>query len=246
MTMHKKFSINGQSGFTLVEIMIVAAIMVFVVGAILAIYTAQQKSQGLQEQVIEMQQNIRSALLHVTRDIRQAGCDPLETAGATITVAARGQIRFSMDVAGHPVNPTAADGATDDANEDMIFGLDPAVDTTLPPDGFPDTAATADFSRNDVNGLNVFQPIAENIEAVEFNYLDEDGNTIATPIASQADRNSIRAVQVSMLVRSSRQDSKFLNTATYTTAAGTVWGPFNDSFRRRFETVTIQCRNMGL
>lgn len=242
----KKHLIDNQSGFTLVEAMIALVITVVFLGSILATYTTQHKSQSVQKQVAEMQQNIRSAMLHMTRDIRQAGCDPRQISGAGITVATRGQIGFTMDIAGHAVNPNDGDGATDDANENIIFGLDPAVDTDLPPDGIPDAAATADFCRNDVNGANIFQPIAENIEMVEFNYLDEDGVAIAAPITSQADRNRIRAVQISLLVRSSRQDSKLLNTATYTTAGGTVWDPPDDGFRRRIEMTTIQCRNMGL
>jgi len=133
-----------------------------------------------------------------------------------------------------------------DGDEDIIFSFDPAVDTDADPDGIPDTASAANFCRNDVNGPNLFSPIAENIERVEFTYLDEDGNLIAAPITSQTNLNRIRAVQVTLLVRTSRQDQKFLDTATYTTAAGTVWGPFNDSFRRRLSTTTIQCRNLGL
>ena len=68
----------------------------------------------------------------------------------------------------------------------------------------PDTEAVADFCRNDQNGVGTFQAIAENVQRVEFNYLDADGATIPAPITSNADRNRIRSVQVSMLVRASR------------------------------------------
>ncbi len=226
--------------------MIAVAIATFVLTATFATYSTQQKTQVIQDQVVEMQQNIRAAMLLMTRDIREAGCDPTQTAGAGIVTAATGQLRMTRDIAGHAVNPNQEDGDVTDANEDIIFGFDPTVDTDADPDGIPDTEAVANFCRNDANGAAAFQAIAENIERVEFNYIDEDGNTIAAPITSQADRNRIRAVQVSMLARSSRQDPKFLDTATYTTAAGTVWGPFNDSFRRRLSAATIQCRNRGL
>ena len=243
-----------QAGFTLIELMIAVAITAFVLAATFATYTTQQKSQVLQDQIAEMQQNLRAAMLMMTRDIREAGCDPKMTSGAGFVTATAGQIRFTRDIVGHLVNPNQEDGDVADANEDIIFGFDPTVDTDPDPDGIPDIAvagipvsATAgDFTRNDVNDTNIFQPIAENIQRVEFSYLDEDGIIIAAPITSQSERNRIRAVQVSLLVRSDQQDSNFLNTATYTTAAGTVWGPFNDRFRRRLATTTIHCRNEGL
>jgi type IV pilus assembly protein PilW len=194
-----------------------------------------------------MQQNIRAAMLTLTRDIREAGCDPREVAGARIVTAAPGQIRFTRDVAGHAVNPNNADGDVLDLNEDLIFGIDPAVDTDASPDGIPNTALVGNLTRNDVNdGTGIFQPIAQNIERLEFTYIDENGAVIAMPITSQADINRIRAVQVSILVRSADQDINFRNSLTYTTASGAVWGPFNDTFRRRFIATTIKCRNMGL
>ena len=235
-----------QAGFTLIELMIAIAITAFVLAAIFATYTTQQKSQVVQDQVADMQQNIRAAMVMMARDIREAGCDPTQKSGAGIVTADVGQIRITRDIAGNPVNPNQEDGDVSDANEDIVFGFNPAVDTDAIPDGVPDTALVADLCRNDVNATNIFNPIAQNIERVEFNYIDEDGAAIAAPITSQADLNRIRAVQISLLVRSSRQDPKFLNNTAYTTAGGTVWGPFNDSFRRRLSVTTIQCRNKGL
>lgn len=236
----------GQAGFSLIELMIALAISAIVFAAVYASYTTQQKSQVVQDQVVEMQQNIRAAMLMMTRDIREAGCDPKQTSGAGIITATAGRIRITKDIAGHMVNPNQEDGSLTAPGEDVVFGFDPAVDTDSDPDGIPDTATAADLCRNDVNGTNTFDPIAQNIERVEFTYLDEDGGIIAAPILSQSDLNRIRAVQVSLLVRASRQDQKHLDTKTYTTASGAVWGPFNDSFRRRLAAATIQCRNMGL
>lgn len=236
-----------QSGFTLVELLVTVAISGFLLAATYASYSSQQKSHVIQDQLGKIQQNLRAAMLTMTRDIREAGCDPKQKGMAGFEMATAGQIRITRDIAGHAVNPNQGDGYVNAANEDLIFGFGPAVDTDADPDGIPDTAAVADFGRNDVNadGLNVFQPIAENIERVEFTYLDEDGNIIAAPIKSFSNLNKIRAVQVSMLVRAPRQDPEFVNTATYTTAAGTQWGPFNDNFRRRLAATTIQCRNKG-
>lgn len=236
-----------QSGFSLVELMLATAITVFVMASAYAVHSVNQKSQVVQDEVTVLQQNLRAAMLTLTRDIREAGCDPKEVSGASIVTATPGQIRFTRDISGHAVNPNSADGDVLDLNEDLIFGIDPAVDTDADPDGIPDAALVGNLTRNDVNdGTGIFQPIAQNIERLEFTYLDEDGGAIAMPITSQADINRIRAVQVSLLVRSADQDQHFLNASTYTTASGTVWGPFNDTFRRRFIATTIKCRNMGL
>ena len=247
MTKQMRQEISNQSGFSLVELMLACAITVFVLAATYAAHSINQKSQVTQDEVAVIQQNVRAAIMTLTRDIREAGCDPKEVSGATIVVASPGQIRFTRDVSGHAVNPNDADGDVLDLNEDLIFGIDPAVDTEAVPDGIPDAALVGNLTRNDVNdGTGIDQPIAQNIERLEFIYLDEDGAVIAMPITSQADINRIRAVQVSMLVRATDMDVNFQNTSTYTTAAGTVWGPFNDNFRRRFIATTIHCRNMDL
>ena len=238
---------RAQSGFTLIEMMIALAVIAIILAATYTTHSIQQKSQRVQDQVAVVQQNLRAALIIMTRDIREAGCDPKEVSGANIVAATAGQIRFTRDISGHAVSPNDGDGDTLDLNEDIIFAIDPAVDTDANPDGIPDAALVGNLTRNDVNdGTGTWQPIAQNIERLEFAYLDDTGNLIATPIITQSEINRIRAVQVSMLVRAVQPDQNFRDATTYTTAAGTVWGPFNDNFRRRFAATTIQCRNKGL
>lgn len=237
---------KNQAGFTLVELMIAITILGIVLVTIMATYQSQQTNRKIQSQVAEMQQNIRSAMIDLTRAIREAGSDAKFVSGAGISVATAGRIQLSRDIAGHPINPNEADGDIGDPLENLIYCLDPAVDTNAQQDGVPDAAQTATLCRNNINdGTNTFQPIAEGIERLEFNYLDENGITIPAPITSWSDINRIVAVQVSILARASAPDltRRYLNTLTYTSAAGTVWGPFNDSFRRRISVTTIECRN---
>jgi type IV pilus assembly protein PilW len=241
----KKRRINLQAGFTLIELLIAMLLASIVMAAAYATYLTQQKSYFAQNQVVEMQQNIRAAMLMLSRDIREAGCDPTQVAGAGFVTATAGQLRITRDIAGHAVSPNQEDGDVLDPNEDIVFGFDPTADANA--DGIPDGAVAVNFCRRDVNGAapTVFQPIAENIERVEFRYIDENGAFIAAPITAQVNLNSIRAVQVAMLARASQQDPKFSNAATYTAPSGTVWGPFNDGFRRRLSVTTIQSRNKG-
>jgi type IV pilus assembly protein PilW len=77
---------------------------------------------------------------------------------------------------------------------------------------------------------------AENIEALEFLYLDSAGAVVTDP-------DKIKTVQISLLARVGKRDRNFSNTRTYSSASGDVWGPYNDGFRRRFQIVTIYLRN---
>ena len=101
----------------------------------------------------------------------------------------------------------------------------------------------ADLGRDTGGG---FMPIAENIQAVEFSYILESGTRVSNPNISEL--NLIRTVQISVLARASHpdQDPNYTDTRLYTTVSGTNWGPFNDKYKRRFASITIQCRNLGM
>ncbi len=70
-----------ESGFTLIELMIAMAIGIIVMAAIYQVYRSQQKSYVTQQMVIEMQQNARSAMLLMEREIRMAGYKPAASDG---------------------------------------------------------------------------------------------------------------------------------------------------------------------
>ncbi|WP_457551909.1 prepilin-type N-terminal cleavage/methylation domain-containing protein [Desulfobacula sp.] len=234
------FITNQNKGFTLIEILIALSISTIVMIALYQTFNYQQNSYAVQENISEMQQNIRGAILMMTREIREAGCDPTETSNAGILVATAGQLRFTRDIAGNTVTGSH-DGDTDDSNEEIAFGFSNSNDVNsngIADGGGADWSSPQDLGRNSGGG---FQPIAENIEAIEFNYILEDGTTTTAP----ALLSEIRAVQISLLASASTPNKNFLNNMIYRTASGTFWGPFNDNFQRRFSSTTIQCRNLG-
>ena len=219
-----------QKGFTLIELMIALVLGAIVIGAIYSTYIVQQRSYTVQETVAEMQQNIRAAMMVMARDIRMAGYDPDGTGNFSITAASSDRLRFTVDL---------NENGSVDGNETITYGFSTANDGNA--DGIAD-AGSAPLGKCTVFPIGPpgFQPIAGNIQAIEFQYLDVAGAVTATTA-------DIRAVQVSILARASRPDRRFTNTMTYTTASGATWGsPYNDNFRRRLLITTIQCRNMGL
>ena len=62
-----------NKGFTLIELLIAMAITGIVAGAIFTAFQSQQKSYLIQDQITEMQQNLRAAMDIMVRDIRMAG-----------------------------------------------------------------------------------------------------------------------------------------------------------------------------
>ncbi len=88
-----KKNLRSEGGFTLVELLMVVAIMGLVVIGIYGLYLSMNRSTYQQEEVVEVQQNLRTAMNYIGRDIRMAGfmiplsSTPIETAsGDSITL----------------------------------------------------------------------------------------------------------------------------------------------------------------
>ena len=242
-------TITGAHGFTLIELMLTLVISTMIIAAISSVYVAQQKSQVTQDQVIEMQQNLRAAMNIFSSEIRMAGYRPPTAVNINpgIVTATSSRFRFTWD-------SNENDSLTTplvDLNEDIEYGFSLADDADL--DGFADNGA-ASLGRQVTNGglAGGFQPIADNIVAIEFFYVLEDLSdngaydppTTLTPTATEI--NDIRAVTVSILARADRPDQGFNNNMSYTTASGAIWNGFNDNFRRRLLVTTVYLRNIGL
>lgn len=219
-------------GFTLIELMIVVAVSGVLMGAVFSAYLAQQKVSTTQESVVEMQQNLRAAMTVMTTELRMAGYDPNGDGGIGIVSANPTALSFSLY---HPEyladnDDNDGDGTIDEADEDVKNILYDLSDANG--DGAIDIGYQigADVTKK--------VPIAERIDNIEFNYLDEDGNVTA-------DMDDIRWIQVSMLARARQADPDFTNTTTYTAGSGATWVK-NDNFRRRLLISTVKLRNIGL
>lgn len=220
--MKKISTIRCRRGFTLIELLITVAISGILMAGVYTAFMSQQNSYLAQEQVAEAQQNIRAGLDIMIRDMRMAGYDPDRTGAYGITTATAGQFVFTLD---NPDNP----------GNQLTLSYDLYSPSYTDTDALGRSADAGDRSA-----------IAENIEELEFFYVMDDGTTSLDPVTAGLLLDDIRSVQVSILARARQPDRNFTNNNTYTTASGATWGPYDDNFRRRFQIMTVQLRNMGL
>ncbi len=168
-------------------------------------------------------------MFYTQREIRMAGCDPLNTGNFGITTANANAITFTEDIRGSAVGN--------------------------PPDGILQASEKITYSRSsgnlvrNVGGGN--QPVVQNIDALDFVYLNGSsppvvlnpggGNVAAGSLST------IRSVEITIVARINRGLLPSINNNTYLNQQGTqILGPQNDNLSRRRLTTFIKCRNLGL
>lgn len=144
---------SRNAGFTLVELLAVMLISGFVLAAIYTIFISQDRAFRAQEQVAEMDQNIRAAMDLMTREVRLAGYKTSTATFNGIATAQPSTIRILADI--------NQDGIILGDTEDITYSYN---------------AGTLQIWRN---GASL--PIAENITSLTFVYTLVDGTTTSTP-----------------------------------------------------------------
>ena len=142
-----------KNGFTLVELLAGILISAIILAGLYGVFFSQQKAYSAQEQVAEMNQNIRAALDLMTREIRLAGYKTSTSTFNGIATATSGSIRILADL--------NQDGDTADDNEDITYTYNPE---------------DLQICRNGVS-----LPIADNITSLSFLYTMEDGTVTSSP-----------------------------------------------------------------
>jgi len=232
MKFKRKKRLNTQ-GFTLVELIVAMAVSLLVIGAIGSTFLSQNKSYMVQEEVVAMQQNLRAAMFYMQREIRMAGYDPTGNAGASIMIANVAELQFTIDENGNGYLTDPDSPYANDSNEQIRY----ALKNDLNRDGIAD-GSPCSLGREAWNGG--LQTVAENIDALNFVYLDADGN----PTAVLAD---IRSVEITIVARTGKELQPSTNNVIYYNQQGTVILPAQgDNFSRRRLTSFIKCRNLGL
>jgi len=227
-------NISNCKGFTLVELLVALGISAVIMSAVYASYHSQQKSYVVQEEVAVLQQNLRAAMFYMSSQIREAGCNPslTDVNKPRIVTADVDGINFTSDITGPIGDP---DGDTDDSYENVTYSL------------YTSNNIQKLGVRSTVNATN--QPVIENVDALNFVYLDEDGNRLDDDGSGNVTTNipNIRSVGVTIVVRASREDPDYTDDNAYQNQQGDViLEAQNDHFRRRMQSLNIACRNLGL
>jgi type IV pilus assembly protein PilW len=216
-----------NKGFTLTEILVAMAIASVVMAGIYAAYSSQQRSYIVQEQVAGIQQSLRAAMDLMEREIRMVGFDPHGNSGAGIMTAQDESLSFTV-VCDDDLYDNDGDGDIDESGELKTIRY-----------SLYDSGGDGDADLGRKVGAGNNKPVAENIDVLNFVYLREDG-TRATDVSE------IRSIQITMVARSSRVDSRYKDTAVYINQQGTAMlGPKNDHFRRKLLTTQVCCRNLA-
>ena len=261
---------SKNQGFTIVEFMVAMTLGAVILAGVVAANVSQQRSYVTQDQTAEVQQNLRAALYYMQREIRMAGCDPTAMAAdAGIVSMAGDSLHIRMDITGGENDgvDNDLDGVVDedtnglDDNGDGLVDEGPEADEYRYSDGDtndPDEDVRYSHYDSDGDGINDClgrdvgagnQPVAQNIDALNFVYLDEDGNETAT-------RSRVRAIQVTIVGRTEREIPDFADTTLYVNMQGdTVFEPNPldptiipnpRNYRRTRVAMEIHGRNLGL
>ena len=233
----KEINIKNENGFTLIELLVVMVIGSMALAGIYGMYRAQMKSHVTQNAVVDVQQNLRSALYFLQKSIRMAGYEHHDHKEAN----ARLELDFDTD----PDRDFDEDdfdqpsGARSDANN-IAF----TMDTDEPPWGIEvdDTKIVA-YRLSTDNELQIWKEvdagdwewitIAENISSLDFEYLNEDDDTVnlstGTALEKRAKADSVRSVGIRLEAQID-QGNPMLD------ADKTV----------RTVSARVKCRNLGL
>jgi len=86
--------LDTSRGFTSIELLVALSMSIIVLAAIVSSLFSQQKVHMTQERLIEMQQDLRSAVYLFGADVKMAGYDP--TGGANATFLIRPKSSFKL------------------------------------------------------------------------------------------------------------------------------------------------------
>lgn len=225
------------NGFTLVETLIALAVGSIVIASIFQIFHNQQRSFGIQDQVVEMQQNGRAGIYFMTKELRSAGYDPeMEEIFGFVTdfaapneifpdVFGNGDINYATESTRVAFTMDNNGNKKLDVNDNELIAYQ-----YIPGDN---TIRRYSIERNN------WDIIATGIEAFDLVFLDATGNVTTNP-------DDFYAVQVAIVSRSKNIDFDYVNSISFLNKQGTNICPScvtDKNYRRRILSTTIRLRN---
>lgn len=181
-------SMKNVAGFTLIELMVSMAIGLVILSAVAGTFTVQTRQNSAEEQLGQMQQNVRGALDLMIREIQMAKYDPAATAfpsGTYGVTYSASQLQIKSDIDGNGT----LDSATSGSVENIIYAYD---------------SANLRITRQLGTG-GTAQILADNVTAFSFIYYDANGSEVT----SSASSGNIRKVTLSITARTAKADPSY-------------------------------------
>ncbi|MDM8539357.1 hypothetical protein QUF70_21595, partial [Desulfobacterales bacterium HSG17] len=220
--------------FTIIELLIAMAITTIVSAGIFSAYQNQQKTHRAQQQIVEMQQNIRAALYFITNEIRMAGYNPNNISGVGITNAGNGSngnpLTFTSVADNDCIDNDGDSTAPDDCTDSNVD--EPGELKTIAYDLY-DSSNDIDTALDDLgrrNGARL-DTIAGNIQGLSFVYFDATRTqipftSVAIPAVPASRLTDIRSIRITITAIPEQPSQVITNGRTL--------------------TKIVQCRNLGL
>lgn len=187
MTKQSHLKFKTPAGFTLMELLVAMTISLVVLAGVAKTFTVQTRQNSAEEQVAQMQQNVRGALDLMVREIQMAGYKPAGGTFNGIETSTATTLRIKLDL-------NASGNETDDTTDDITYSFD---------------AATGLLTRT-LNNPGSAAVLADNVTAFTFTYLDANG-------ASTTTNTAVRKISVDVTVRTAKPDPSFTSNGGYRT-----------------------------
>jgi type IV pilus assembly protein PilW len=171
-------TIETNSGFTLVEMLISLALFAIIVTAVAAVLVPMRRSYTTQDVAAGAQQTARLAIDFMVNDIRLAGLDPIGEADAGIEDATALFLQFTIDRA--PLGGEANGEIDEGELERLTYAWDAPTRRLR-------------LTYDEGTGSSDTETLVDNVSNLRFTYFDEDDNVTT-------DLNEIRSVAITMTV----------------------------------------------
>jgi type IV pilus assembly protein PilW len=184
-------------GFTLMELLVSMTLGLVVLAGVAGTFTVHTRQNNAEEQIVQMQQNVRAAVDLMVREIQMAKYNPAGTAFSSvygITYSSNSQLEVKADM-----NSDGAISTSSGSVEDIIYAHD----------------ATNMYITRKLGSSGTAEIVADNITAFTVNCYDANG----AAVTSLANSGNIRKVTVSITARTAKQDSNIGGYHTYQIAA---------------------------
>jgi prepilin-type N-terminal cleavage/methylation domain-containing protein len=174
----------SEGGFSLIELMIalgVTLVIMVIASRMLAMSMAVRSRENQRSEAIA---DVQRALQSMTREISNAGLGMSDN-GLVGADSGPLALRVRTNLNAFCTTGSSCDSDTSDAGEDIVFALINNVDAA----GKTQTLIT----RQDVNASDAISPLANRIDGLTFEYIDEDG-------AATTDATVAQVVKVTVAV----------------------------------------------